>query len=389
MAKSPGIAAHTPIVGLVRPFQEFAARETSGGVLLLVCTLVALVWENSPWAESYSALWHTRFSIGVGGFHLTGDLHFCVNEVLMTVFFFVVGLEIKRELLSGELASPRAAALPILAALGGVVVPALFYTALNGGGPGAPGWGIPMATDIAFAIGVTALLGNRVPLGLKVFLTALAIVDDIAAVLVIAIFYTAGLSWAALGLAAACLTILLAANRLGVRHPLLYALLGLAMWGAMLKSGVHATIAGVLLAFTIPSRTAIDPRDFLRHGRAVLDRLERVMRTLPAAAGDHERQSAIEALENSCEKAQAPLIRLERWLHPWVSFVIMPLFALANAGVPLSGSLPEVIAQPITLGVMVGLVLGKPAGVTLAAWLAVRAGAASLPKNVSWMQIHG
>jgi NhaA family Na+:H+ antiporter len=326
----------------------------------------------------------------LGGFNLSEEIHFWVNDALMAVFFFVVGLEIKRELLAGELASPRQAALPILAALGGVVFPALFYAALNANGPGARGWGIPMATDIAFVIGVMALLGDRVPLGLKVFLTALAIVDDIAAVLVIAVFYTAEFSWGALGVAAFCLLVALAANRLGVRHPIPYVLIGAVLWVTVLQSGVHATIAGVLLAFMIPSRTAVDQRDFLRHGRAVLDHFERAAETKPVdILNDIEQQSAIEALEDACEKVQPPLHRLEQGLHPWVTFLIMPLFALANAGVSLSGDLGKLVAQPVTIGVVLGLVLGKPIGVTLASWLAVRTGLASLPENVSWKHVHG
>jgi len=331
---------NTPIVALVRPFQEFAGRETSGGILLLTCTLVALAWANSPWAQSYTALWHTPLTIGFATFNLSQDLHFWVNDALMAVFFFVVGLEIKRELLAGELTSPRQAALPILAAAGGVVVPALLYAALNAGGAGARGWGIPMATDIAFAIGVMALLGDRVPLGLKVFLTALAIVDDIAAVLVIAVFSTANLNWGALGVAALCLLFALAANRLGVRHPLTYTLIGAVLWITVLLSGVHATIAGVLLAFMIPSRTAINQRDFLQHGRAVLDHFESAAKTEPVnILSDIEQQIAVEALEDACEKVQPPLHRLEHALHPWVTFLIMPLFALANAGVDLGPSL--------------------------------------------------
>lgn len=380
----------TPMVTLVRPFQEFAGRETSGGILLLACTVVALIWANSPWAHLYTALWHTPFTVGLGNFTLSHELHFWVNDALMAVFFFVVGLEIKRELLAGELASPRQAALPILAALGGVVVPALLYTLLNVNGPGARGWGIPMATDIAFAIGVMALLGNRVPLGLKVFLTALAIVDDIAAVLVIAVFYTANLAWGALGVAAFCLLLALVANRLGVRHPLPYALMGAVLWITVLQSGVHATIAGVLLAFMIPSRTAINQREFLGHSRAVLDHFERAAQTAPFdILSDIEQQTAVEALEDACEKVQPPLHRLEQALHPWVTFLVMPLFALANAGVSFSGDLGNIVTQPITLGVVLGLVLGKPIGVTLASWLAVRLGLASLPENVSWKHIHG
>jgi NhaA family Na+:H+ antiporter len=247
-----------------------------------------------------------------------------------------------------------------------------------------------MATDIAFVIGVMALLGDRVPLGLKVFLTALAIVDDIAAVLVIAVFYTSDLAWGALGLAGFCLLVAFVANRVGVRHPFPYALIGVVLWMTVLQSGVHATIAGVLLAFMIPSRTAINQRDFLRHGRAVLDHFEIASQTEPInILTDIEQQIAVDALEDACEKVQPPLHRLEHALHPWVTFLIMPLFALANAGVSLSGDLGKLVTQPITLGVVLGLVLGKPIGVTLASWLAVRMGWASLPENVTWKHIHG
>jgi NhaA family Na+:H+ antiporter len=379
----------TAILRLVRPFQEFAGRESSGGILLLACTIVALVWANSPWASLYTDLWHAPFTVGLGNFTLSHELHFWVNDALMAVFFFVVGLEIKRELLAGELASPRQAALPILAAVGGMVVPALLYTLLNVNGPGARGWGIPMATDIGFAIGVMALLGERVPLGLKVFLTALAIVDDIGAVLVIAVFYTANLHWGALGIAALCLLLALAANRLGVRHPLPFALIGAVLWLTVLQSGIHATIAGVLLAFTIPSRTAIKQREFLAHGRAVLDHFEKAAESAPLdILADIEQQTAVDALEDACEKVQPPLQRLEQALHPWVTFVIMPLFALANAGVSLAGG-GTFAPHPVMLGVIFGLLLGKPLGVTLASWLAVRFGLASLPESVSWKHIHG
>jgi NhaA family Na+:H+ antiporter len=380
----------TPIVKLVRPFQDFAGRETSGGILLLACTIIALVWANSPWVSHYEALWHTPITFGLGSFTLSHEFHFWVNDALMAVFFFVVGLEIKRELLAGELASPRQAALPIVAAIGGVVFPALLYASLNNGGPGAHGWGIPMATDIAFVIGVMALLGDRIPLGLKVFLTALAIVDDIAAVLVIAVFYTADLSWAPLGIGALCLLVALAANRLGARHPLPYTLIGAVLWVTVLQSGVHATIAGVLLAFTIPSRTAINQSDFLGHCRSMLDHFEQSAKSKTFdILSDIEQQCAIEALEDACEKVQPPLHRIEYALHPWVTFLIMPLFALANAGVSLSGDLAKTAVQPVTLGVIFGLVFGKPLGITLASWLAVRTGLASLPENVSWKHVHG
>lgn len=383
------VPVSSPVIRLIRPFQEFAARETSGGVLLLLCTVLALVWANSPWAGLYAALWHIPVTAGFGELTLTHEFHFWVNDALMAVFFFVVGLEIKRELLVGELAKPRKAALPILAALGGVVVPAVIYAAFNAGSRSAAGWGIPMATDIAFVIGVMSLLGDRVPLSLKVFLIALAIVDDIAAVLVIAFFYTAQISWIALGAAAICVAVLGLANRLGVRHPLCYAFLGLVLWAAVLKSGVHPTIAGVLLAMTIPSRTELDTSQLLLHSRAVLDHFEQTAHGEAKVMEHEELQAAVEALEDSCEKVQPPLHRLEHALHPWVTFFVMPLFALANAGVAFDGTFIANFTHPVTMGVVLGLVIGKPVGITLASWLAVRLRLATLPAGVTWGHIHG
>jgi NhaA family Na+:H+ antiporter len=381
--------ARRPIERLVRPFQAFAARESSGGILLLLATVVALVWANSPWAKSYFSLWHTTVTLGFGENTIVHDLHFWVNDALMALFFFVVGLEIKREFLVGELASPRQAALPIVAALGGVLVPAAIYSLLNAGGTGAQGWGIPMATDIAFVIGVMALLGSRVPTSLKVFLTALAIVDDIAAVLVIALFYTGEISSGALGIATLCLTGLAVANRLGVRHPLPYALLGVLLWGAVWQSGVHATIAGVLLAMTIPARTELNPNEFLKRARAVLDHFECTAEREKTVMNDEEQQAAIEALEDSCEQVQPPLHRLEHALHPWVTFFVMPVFALANAGLVFDERILASVTQPIPLGVVLGLLLGKPIGITLASWFAVRLRLGALPAETTWLQIHG
>ena len=278
------------------------------------------------------------------GLALSKSILHWINDGLMAIFFFVVGLEIKRELLVGELASPRQAALPIAGALGGVVVPALLYFSLNAGGPGAAGWGIPMATDIAFAVGAMALLGSRVPVGLKVFLTALAIVDDIVAVLVIAIFYTGNLSWPSLGVVSGFFAALLAASILGMRHPLPYALLGFCMWVAMLLSGVHATIAGVLAALAVPAQPRIDVEKFIARGRRLLDQME-----YPDDGEEHilrseARQVAVMALEDACEKVETPLQRFEHTLLPWVRLIIMPLFALANAGVALGTS--TAAAQP-------------------------------------------
>ncbi len=369
-------------------FREFFHTEAAGGVILLACAVVALLWANSPWRGAYGDLWATKLTLGVGEWGLSKSLQLWVNDALMAIFFFVVGLEIKREVLVGELATVRRAALPAAAAVGGAVVPALIYVALNRGGAGAAGWGVPMATDIAFALGVLALVGNRIPLGLRIFLAALAIVDDLMAVLVIALFYTAEVSFGSLGVAAAIYVALIAANRLGVNQPVVYALLGVGLWLAVYQSGVHATIAGVLLALTIPARTRLDPDAFVARGRQLLDEFD--------AAGEHgrsvltngARQEAVLELETGVAAVQAPLQRLEHVLHPWVAFAIMPLFALANAGVALGGS-ADGFEGPVVVGIVLGLVVGKQAGITLAAWLAVRSGLAVLPAGVGWRHIYG
>ena len=368
----------------LRPFQQFAHEESAGGIVLLACTVVALVWANSAWAGSYEHLWEQPLAVA----GLTLSLHHWINDGLMAVFFFVVGLEIKREFLVGELASARQAAFPMAGAVGGMVFPALIYVSLNAGGTGAAGWGIPMATDIAFALGVLALLGSRVPLALKVFLAALAIVDDIGAVLVIALFYTADLSWTALGWAGGVLALLAFGNRAGVRHPVPYAVFGIALWVAVLQSGIHATVAGVLLAMTIPARTRIDAGEFGRRARGALADLEQGSLPGGTLLTNAAQQAALRDIERLCEAAQAPLLKLETKLHGIVAFGIMPLFALANAGVRIDGPIGELAADPISLGVMLGLVLGKPIGITLLAWLAVRLGLAARPEGVSWAAVH-
>jgi NhaA family Na+:H+ antiporter len=371
---------------LLAPFREFTASTAAGGLLLMAAALVALVWANSPAADSYDDLWHTTLTIGLDEIGLAMPLHAWINDGLMAIFFLVVGLEIKREVLVGELASVRRATLPIAGAIGGAVVPAAVFLAIAGGDPAAArGWGVPMATDIAFALGVLALLGSRVPLGLRIFLTALAIVDDLLAVLVIAIFYSTDVSMAAIGAAAGILVVLAVANRLGVRRPLVYGLLGVALWVAVLQSGVHATIAGVLLAMTIPARTRIDPADFLARARGFVDDFAGQTGEDP----DETHHAALWELEDLTEHAQAPMIRIEHVLHPWVAFLIVPLFALANAGVPIGGDPGSIFGEPVVLGVLVGLVLGKQVGITLGAWLVVRAGLAALPSGVSWLHIYG
>jgi len=342
----------TPIQRLVKPFQEFARLEASGGILLIGCTVAALIWANSPWAGTYFHLWHTELTFGLSGGLLARPLHFWINDGLMGLFFLLVGLEIKRETLVGELASFRKAALPIAAAFGGMVVPAGLYVLFNHGGPGAPGWGIPMATDIAFALGVLALLGERVPTSLKVFLAALAIADDIGAVLVIAFFYTEQISWLSLGVGGVFFIALLAANRAGARHLLVYAILGVGLWLAFLQSGIHATVAGVLLAVTIPARQRIDSRAVLAN-------------------------------------SESPMLRFEHALIPWNRYVIMPVFALANAGVALGADAARSVVAPVSLGVICGLVIGKPIGIALFSWLATQTRLAAMLDGIGWRQIVG
>ncbi len=377
-----------PLQRILYPFQRFAHTESAGGIVLIACTAIALFLANSPWADAYHHFWETPLSVGLGPHGISYSLHHWINDGLMAVFFFLVGLEIKREMLIGQLSSMKRAALPIAAAFGGMIVPALIYTLVNPGGEAARGWGIPMATDIAFALGALALLGPRAPLALKVFLAALAIVDDIGAVLVIALFYTAEISWGALGMAVAFLGAMMALNRLDARSPLVYTVFAVGLWLAFLQSGIHATIAGVLAAMTIPARTRIDTAQFLERGRELMRKFDDAGIEGREVRTNHDQQAVIQAIETTCEQAQAPLQRIEHKLHDWVVFAIMPLFALANAGVHLSGDL-GVLTHPVTIGVVLGLVIGKPLGITLFSWLAVRLGVAAKPADVSWRAIHG
>jgi NhaA family Na+:H+ antiporter len=377
-----------PVDRLLAPFRSFASSSVSGGLLLVGAAIVALLWANSPWADSYEALWSTELSIGLGDWTISASVLHWINDALMAVFFLVVGLEIKRELLVGELASVRSATLPIAAAVGGAVLPALLFLAIVGGGDAGRGWGIPMATDIAFALGILALVGARAPLGLRIFLTALAIADDLLAIGVIALFYTSDLSLQALGAAGLVLVALLVANRLGARRPVVYGALGVALWLAVYASGVHATVAGVLLAFTIPARTRLDPDAFVRDARALVDDFE--ARTIGGEDGGiEEHHAAMWELEDVTEKAQAPMLRIEHTLQAWVAFLIVPLFALANAGVAVRGDLGRMLQEPLTLGVLVGLVVGKQIGIALAAYAVVRLGFASLPHGVGWRHVYG
>ncbi len=374
-----------PIDRLLQPFAAWAGHQLAGAVLLMAAAVVAVIWANSPWGDTYYHWLHTPVRAGFGGFTLEKTLHHWINDGLMAVFFFLVGLEIKREVLGGELSTRRKAALPAIAALGGMLVPAALYLAFNPEGPGRAGWGVPMATDIAFALGVLALLGDRVPLGLKVFLTALAIVDDIGAVLVIAVFYTAGVSLTSLAVGFVVFGLALLANRLQVRNWLVYFALGLIVWFAFLQSGVHATIAALLMAFAIPGRSRFGREDLAQRLRGKLDELDRALRE----GDEHARQRAADRIELLLEGSGSPAGRLEHALHPLVALVILPLFALANAGVVPGGDLGSALGDSVTLGVVVGLFVGKQVGVFLFTWLAVRLGLADLPDRVNWRQVYG
>lgn len=371
-------------------FAEFLHTEVAGAVVLLAATIIALIIVNSPLNPAYEALWHLETGIFVGAFEFAQSLLHWVDDALMALFFFVVGLEIKREFLVGELSERRKAALPVLAAVGGMVVPALLYWAINAGGPGANGWGVPMATDIAFALGVMALLGSRVPAGLKVFLTALAIADDIGAILVIGVFYSTDISLGLLGLAAILLAVLFLLNRFGVDSPWPYALIGVVVWAAVLASGVHATIAGVLVAFTIPAAARIAPLEFARRTRERIDRMvDQHVPGQPVLADDAQ-QVACVAIRKDAILSVPPLQRMEFALHPFVTFVVLPLFALGNAGVRLvGGDAADALTSPVAVGVLLGLVVGKPIGIVAMSWLAVRAGFAQLPEGVNWAHVTG
>jgi NhaA family Na+:H+ antiporter len=372
----PGRRPPAPIDRLARPFHDFLHVEAASGLVLGACTLIALVLANSPWAPQWEAFWNTRVTIGAGALLLDYPLWYWVNDALMAVFFFVVGLEIKRELVVGELREPAARVLPVTAALGGALVPAAIYLIFHHDGPAARGWGVPMATDIAFVVGVLALFGSRVPPALKLFVLALAIVDDLLAVVVIAVFYSSGASAALLGAAVGGMVLMWILQRLGVRALGVYGLLGGVIWLLTLKGGVHPTVAGVALGLLAPARSLLKPDQvarLLEHARASIHE-----------ANGKERAELVAQTSDALREAVSPVRRLERVLHPWVAFAIMPVFALANAGVAFS--LRE-FADPVALAIAFALVVGKPLGILGGAWLATRAGWTRLPEGVTWRML--
>jgi len=381
MAKRPDAAGRLPSLPqepadrILAPLAQFLHVEAAGGIVLLACTAAALVLANSPLAEGFLQFWKTPIGFQIGEFSSVHSLKHWINDGLMVIFFFVIGLEVKRELVTGELRELRRAALPVAAAVGGMVAPAAIYLALQWGEEGARGWGIPMATDIAFVVGCMALLGPRVPHSLRVTVLSLAIVDDIGAILVIAVGYTEGLDWTALALGAAGILLIVALIRVGLRNMALHAVLGILVWFAFHESGVHATIAGVILGLITPTESWVSRGLW----GEIVEKAAHVVRGKgPEAAWQHD---ALRHVEQAARESISPLERLEASLHPWVGFLIMPAFALANAGVPLELS---DFGAPVSLAVMAGLGIGKPLGIVLSSWLAVRLGWARLPHGVGW-----
>ncbi|MDN5869419.1 MAG: Na+/H+ antiporter NhaA [Nitrococcus sp.] len=365
--------------------QDFAGLSVSAGALMLGAAVIALIWANSPWQGSYFALWHTEFALRLGPWALPLTLHEWVNDGLIVIFFFVVSLEIKREVTAGELRKPRRAILPLAAAAGGMAVPALIYWLFNAGGPHAAGWGVPIATDTAFALGLLAAFGSRVPLALRVFVATLAIADDVGAILVLALVYTDHVGLPGLALAAVFTAAAYGLNRARVYWALPYALIGLGLWAAVLHSGLHPTLAGVLLGFTVPTRSR--PRPAQLHGQSMA--LFHSLETPPSGERQQgQYQAAVRGLESMVERLLSPAQRLERNLQPWSSYLVLPLFALANAGIVLTADTLQLL-QPLSLGILAGLVIGKPLGITLGAWLAARSGLADSPQEFNWRQVAG
>lgn len=375
---------------ILSPLEEFIHRQTTSGILLMLCAVVALLIANSPWNETYHHLLQMPFTIGVEGFQLSKSVHHWINDGLMALFFFVVGLELKREMLVGELADPKQALLPIVAAIGGMVIPAAIYMVINPSGHTFDGWGIPMATDIAFALGALALLGKRVPANLLTFLVALAIVDDLGAVTVIALFYTENLNYPALLLAVLVMALLFSLNLGGVRWTVPYILFGLILWVAMLKSGVHATLAGIFLAFAIPMRPKYDPQRFLSHINEMVSQIHLAYQREENILRNDELRNRVRALGEGVQLVQAPAQSLEYKMHLPSAYIVIPIFSLANAGIPIDwSSFGNIIGHPVAQGVIAGLVGGKLLGIVGFSWLAVRMGWSKLPQGLDFTHIVG
>ncbi|MDX1673093.1 MAG: Na+/H+ antiporter NhaA [Balneolaceae bacterium] len=371
----------------VTPIQEFIKTESSSGIVLLTTTILALVIANSPWAPAYFILLESHLTVAVPGLIIDKPLLLWINDGLMAIFFLLIGLEVKRELKYGELSDFKSALMPFAAAFGGALVPGLIFYYFNAGTAFADGWAIAIATDIAFAIGILTLLGSRVPVWAKVFLTAVAVVDDLLAIMVIAVFYTASIKMAALWIAAACVALLIAMNQLGVRRLGLYIIVGLVLWVAVLKSGVHATIAGVVLGLCIPATRRKSLEAILEHAETAV---ELFRNSLKGEEGE-ERETALNYMDEVVEESESPLHRLEHDLHPWVAYVVIPIFAFANAGVAINGELvSDAFASTLTWGIIAGLFVGKQLGIFLSAYAMKLLGLSTFPeREETWKIVYG
>lgn len=376
-------------IWIVEPLDRYMKKSTTSSIILFLSAILAIVLTNSPWADSYHHLWETKFIVSLYNFEISKDLHHWINDGLMAVFFFVVGLELKREIIAGELQNPKNAVLPIVAAIAGMVFPALFYFAFNPSGPTASGWGIPMATDIAFVLGVVYLLGDKVPVSLKIFLTVLAIVDDLGAVLVIAIFYTSDINFVSLATGGAFMFVLILGNLMGVRNYLFYGIIGiLGVWLAFLMSGVHATIAAVLAAMTIPANVKVDEIEYLTGLRKLLTAFEKQNPNNRPTVTD-EQLHILQNIRSFTATALTPLQRLEHALHPFVAFVVMPVFAFSNAGFEFSFDMMGQMLDSVFIGTFVGLFFGKVIGVFGFVYLLVRFKWFNLPQGMTVRHLLG
>lgn len=371
------------------PLVEFVRLEAFSGIVLMFFTVMALVLANSAIGESFIAYWSNYFGVQFGDWSLKKSFLHWINDGLMAVFFFVVGLEIKRELLTGGLSSIKKASLPIFAAIGGMLIPALIYVSFNTQGSGTHGWGVPMATDIAFALGILILLGKRIPISLKLLLTSIAIVDDIGAVIVIALYYTSEIDWIYLLYGGGIYAVLWFFNYLKIRNIPVYLIFGVFLWYVLLKSGVHATLAGILLALTIPARASKNLFEFIGSNQELLENLETKISKLSKKPNEKFIQSSVSSIESICIKVISPLQRLEHSFHPWVAYLIVPLFAFANAGVIIDTELTSRVFEPISIGIIVGLFVGKPLGIFLFSWIGVKMKLAQKPSEICWSQILG
>jgi len=376
-----------PIDKITQPVSKFINQEHTGGIVLFISVIAAIIWVNSPFQHSYHQLWDLKLLLGFDKYVLDHPLHLWINDGLMALFFFVIGLELKREFMAGELSSIKKASLPMFAALGGMLVPALIFFIFNAGKPSAHGWGIPMATDIAFALALLSMAGKHIPSSVKVFLSALAVADDLGAVLVIALFYSSHIALMPLTVGVWLLVLLLIGNKTGIRSTAFYLIIGFAVWIAFLLSGVHATIAGVLVAFTIPARTRINEAGYAQSVKQYLADFEKEQPNNSSLITP-EQHHLIDKIKKLSLDAETPLQKIEHALHPWVAFIIMPLFALANAGIVIGHDFFSSLINPVSMGVTVGLLAGKFTGVLLFTWLMVKFGA-QLPAGSTWKQMTG